>query len=97
MWTSTLIAVTEIMSAAYVSLFIQIYLFIRTYMSALVDIIPDYKKCHEIIVIQKSWHRPCCRKLPVSTGYIFPLTLQVISEGKENKVTPDEDQPESLG
>jgi hypothetical protein len=47
MWTSTLIAVTEIMSAAYVSLFIQIYLFIRTYMSALVDIMQDYKKCHE--------------------------------------------------
>jgi len=44
MRTSTWIAVTDIMSAAYVSPLIQIYLFIRTYMSALVDMIQDYKK-----------------------------------------------------
>lgn len=44
MRTSTRIALTGIKSAAYVFSFIQIYLFIRTYMSALVDMIEDYNK-----------------------------------------------------
>jgi len=42
MWNGTRIAVTGIMSGAYVSPFILIYLFIRTYMSALVDIMQFY-------------------------------------------------------
>jgi hypothetical protein len=45
MWTGTRIAMTDKVSAD-VSPFIQIYLFIRTYMSALVDMIRDYKKCN---------------------------------------------------
>jgi hypothetical protein len=39
MWTGTYIVVTGRQSGAYVSPFIQNYLFIRTYMSALVDLI----------------------------------------------------------
>jgi hypothetical protein len=49
MRTSTGIAVTDRISDTYGSPFIQIYLFIRTYMSALVDIKQEYKKCHKKI------------------------------------------------
>jgi hypothetical protein len=46
MWTGTRVAMTETMSGSYVPAFIRFYLFIRTYMSALVDTIQDYKNCH---------------------------------------------------
>jgi len=51
MQTSTWIALTGIMSA--VSSFIQIYLFIRTYMSALVDMIQDYNKPPGKMLVKK--------------------------------------------
>jgi hypothetical protein len=66
---STRIAVTDKMSAAYVSPFIQIYLFIRTYMSALVDMMQDYKKMSTVkCVVQEPRNRPGCRKHPVASG-----------------------------
>jgi hypothetical protein len=62
MLTSTGIAVTDRMSDMYGSPFIQIYLFIRTYMSALVDIKQEYKKCHKKLMVQVSLYRPGCRQ-----------------------------------
>jgi hypothetical protein len=67
MRTSRPIAVTGLLSDAYVSPFIQIYLFIPTYMSALVDMMQEYKNKTEKCVVEKSDTGPAlqaCRPVP---------------------------------
>jgi hypothetical protein len=60
------------MSAAFASPFNQNYLFIRTYMSALVDMMQDYKKMStKQYRIQEPGYEPGCHKLPVITGNVI--------------------------
>jgi hypothetical protein len=95
MRTSTRIAVTDNMSAAYVSPFIQIYLFIRTYMSALVDMMQDYKKCQR----QNALYRN--QETVPAAGNILSLQetsngqiLQVIIDSRDNNENHNEHKPE---
>ena len=71
MWTGTRIAVTGIMSGAYVSTFILIYLFIHTYISALVDIMQDYKKCHEKMRCAGTGIPAGCQEFCITSGNKF--------------------------
>jgi SAM-dependent methyltransferase len=74
------------MSAAYVSSFIQIYLFIRTYMSALVDMIQDYNKPPGKIGQEKTGGRLTapegCVRLSAPAGFIPPVVIVLWDDGK---------------
>jgi hypothetical protein len=86
--------VTDKMSAPYVSPFIQIYLFIRTYMSALVDIVQDYKKCQR----QKALYRnqdivPAAGNFLSLQETCYGQILPVIIQARDNNVNHNEHKP----
>ena len=86
------------MPVAFVSIFIQIYLFVRTYMSALVDMMQNYKKYQrENALYRNPDTGPAALNFLSLQEMCYGQILQIIIEARDNNVNHNEHKPEFVG